>query len=373
MEDPVQTETDVPPPFEVERKGVLYLVTPVLGYDIRGLVVSEHDSRAFTDLAHERWKDNLNVKDVCLVWGRNVTSGVIKKMKFRNRDFTCYYSYPDAATGDLFTESGLSNNHLLAGDDNMARKVRSVRRGDQIRVRGWLASYERPGTPFRRGTSTTREDRGNGACETVYVTEFEVLRSGNPGWRHLGFGCGAALGPRLCSCSRKAQRNQGACADPARSGDLRPESPDGPPGRWLERRPGERTARPTRISAAPADGGSFIGNVKFHIDRVKGLGTFVEIEAQDAGGRYGTRELRAQCGAYAVNSRNRGRRPDLRLVCRNGRLVADREEGWKGGRGPFPAFVPPLGTRSSPRVSNGVRRRRRSRRCGAYRCGAGLR
>jgi hypothetical protein len=191
LEDPVQTETDVPPPFEVERKGVLYLVTPILGYDIRGLVVSEHDSRAFTDLAHERWKDNLNVKDVCLVWGRNVTTGVIKKMKFRNRDFTCYYSYPDAATGDLFTESGLSNNHLLAGDDNMARKVRSVRRGDQIRVRGWLASYERPGTPFRRGTSTTREDRGNGACETVYVTEFEVLRSGNPGWRRL-FGLSAA-------------------------------------------------------------------------------------------------------------------------------------------------------------------------------------
>ena len=166
-------------------------MTPVLGYDIRGLVVSEHDSRAFTDMAHERWKDNLNVKDVCLVWGRNVTTGVIKKMKFRNRDFTCYYSYPDAATGALFTENGLSNNHLLAGDDNMARKVRSVRRGDQIRVRGWLASYERPGTPFRRGTSTTREDRGNGACETVYVTEFEVLRRGNPGWRRL-FGLSAA-------------------------------------------------------------------------------------------------------------------------------------------------------------------------------------
>jgi adenylate cyclase, class 2 len=43
----------------------------------------------------------------------------------------------------------------------------------------------------------------------------------------------------------------------------------------------------------------FIGNVKFHLDRVKGLGTFVEIEAQDAEGRYAARELRAQCGAYA--------------------------------------------------------------------------
>jgi hypothetical protein len=189
--DPIQSAEGVAPPFEVVRKGVLYLVTPVFVYEIRGLVVSEHDSRAFTDLSHERWKDNLNVKDVCVIWGRNVATGIYRKMTFRSRDFTCYYSYPDAATGGLFTENCLSNNHLLAGDDRMARKVRTVRRGDQIRVRGWLASYERPGTPFRRGTSTTRDDRGNGACETVYVTEFEILRPGNPGWRRL-FGLSVA-------------------------------------------------------------------------------------------------------------------------------------------------------------------------------------
>jgi adenylate cyclase, class 2 len=43
----------------------------------------------------------------------------------------------------------------------------------------------------------------------------------------------------------------------------------------------------------------FLGNVKFHIDNVRKLGTFVEIEAQDAGRRYGTRELRAQCLEWA--------------------------------------------------------------------------
>lgn len=43
----------------------------------------------------------------------------------------------------------------------------------------------------------------------------------------------------------------------------------------------------------------FLGNVKFHIDNVRKLGTFVEIEAQDAGRRYGTRELRAQCREWA--------------------------------------------------------------------------
>jgi hypothetical protein len=36
-----------------------------------------------------------------------------------------------------------------------------------------------------RGSSTVRTDRGNGACEVVYVTEFEILREANAAWRTL--------------------------------------------------------------------------------------------------------------------------------------------------------------------------------------------
>jgi adenylate cyclase, class 2 len=42
----------------------------------------------------------------------------------------------------------------------------------------------------------------------------------------------------------------------------------------------------------------FIGNVKFHIDSVKGLGSFVEIEAIDADGSLGEAKLREQCDYY---------------------------------------------------------------------------
>jgi hypothetical protein len=41
------------------------------------------------------------------------------------------------------------------------------------------------GTPYARRSSTVRNDRGNGACEVVYVTEFEVLREANASWRSL--------------------------------------------------------------------------------------------------------------------------------------------------------------------------------------------
>lgn len=42
----------------------------------------------------------------------------------------------------------------------------------------------------------------------------------------------------------------------------------------------------------------FAGNVKFHLDRVEGLGRFIEIEAIDADGGRSEEDLRAQCAHY---------------------------------------------------------------------------
>lgn len=42
----------------------------------------------------------------------------------------------------------------------------------------------------------------------------------------------------------------------------------------------------------------FIDNVKFHIDKVKNLGTFVEIEAIDTDGNIGKEKLLEQCQLY---------------------------------------------------------------------------
>ena len=42
----------------------------------------------------------------------------------------------------------------------------------------------------------------------------------------------------------------------------------------------------------------FVENVKFHIDEVVGLGSFVEIEAIDSNGSIGKAKLQEQCGHY---------------------------------------------------------------------------
>ncbi len=43
----------------------------------------------------------------------------------------------------------------------------------------------------------------------------------------------------------------------------------------------------------------FVENVKFHFDWVKGLGSFIEVEAIDKDGTFGVAKLKEQCNFYA--------------------------------------------------------------------------
>lgn len=183
--EPVQTSDNVPAPFQVTAKKVTYAVTPLFRYELSGLVVSQHRSDSLLDTSHRRWNDFLNIKDLCVVWGGNIRSGVYRGMTFWNRDFTCMCEFPDEESAMLFSPSHLSNNHLLCADKRLARLILKARPGDQVSLKGYLATYSQPANQFSRGTSTVRDDTGDGACETVYVTEFRILKRANPAWRAL--------------------------------------------------------------------------------------------------------------------------------------------------------------------------------------------
>jgi hypothetical protein len=181
--DPLQTQENIPPPFKVIKNKLTYTVTPLFHYELYGLVVSQHRSDSLLDLSHRRWQDYLNIKDLCVVWGKNISSGVYRKMKFWNRDFTCLCSFPDQETASLFSGSHLSNNHILCADQKISRRILAARPGDQIYFKGYLVSYSQSVNQFSRGTSTVRDDTGNGACETVFVTDFSILQSANRVWQ----------------------------------------------------------------------------------------------------------------------------------------------------------------------------------------------
>jgi hypothetical protein len=179
-DEPAQTKTSKRP-FDVSYEDVSYHVAPEFEYDIVGMVVSyrHHDNNS---RMHRLANDHLNMMDLCVVWGDNATAAKLDKIDFWNGIFTCNFQTRDQAAWDSFDIFKISNNHLISDDDYIRDQVRDINIGDQIRVRGYLASYGSPNVQ-PRGTSTTRMDTGDGACETIYVERFEIVRAATSYWR----------------------------------------------------------------------------------------------------------------------------------------------------------------------------------------------
>ncbi len=180
LNEPVQKATNKSS-FDANYNGVAYRIEPEYDYDLFGMIVSfrhhDGDSRM-----HLRANDHLNMLDVCVIWGDNTNNRRLNKINFWNGIFTCNVKTTDQEAWESFDMYQLSNNHLISDNVLLRDRVKDIRVGDQIRVRGYLASYrsEKGGT---RGTSTTRLDTGDGACETIFVERFEIIEAATSYWR----------------------------------------------------------------------------------------------------------------------------------------------------------------------------------------------
>lgn len=195
LREPVQGET-VRSDFGFKYRGKEYHVRPQAEYELWGLVVSVNNINAWYNYYHD--ENTVNLKDVCVVWGPNVENGVYleKEIKFKSGEWTCYYEW-SGRLKEKFYPHKLSNNHLLASDEEAQKIIRSLKVGDQIHVKGALVDYAEAGSSWYRRTSLSREDtnqtsRSGGACEVFYADALAVLKKNQPFWRSVNF-----LSPRL--------------------------------------------------------------------------------------------------------------------------------------------------------------------------------
>lgn len=187
LTEPVQTKTHRDE-FSVTANEQTYIIKPKFNYELQGVVVSHHNADDFGNIYHHKsWQDYINVRDICIIWGDNISSGVYKNMEFNSTTWTCWASWPDSETGRLFSMNQLSNNHLLATNDTIKQMLMSAETGDHIRIKGVLAEYSNPGNGFKRGTSISRDDTGNGACETIYIDEFDIITKANESIRSWNY------------------------------------------------------------------------------------------------------------------------------------------------------------------------------------------
>ena len=185
-------------PITVEKGPMKYIIQPLYSYDIYGMVVSFHHSASFDDYYHEQWKDIVNVKDICVVWGENIKSDIYQKMTFKSGSWTCYADFKpniSYAEHNKFKNECLSNNHLIPANKDVSKIIMAFRTGDQIHIQGYLVNYRESSWTGERSTSTCRTDNG---CEVIWVQEAKILKRANGSWHFLFnlsiMGCLIALG-----------------------------------------------------------------------------------------------------------------------------------------------------------------------------------
>ena len=200
--EPRQLATERPA-FSALWHGVDYRVEPQFEYELYGVVVSfrQHDG---SSRMHRLANDHLNVADLCVVWGDNARSDYLPQFEFWNGIFTCNVRTSDRQAWESFHLHQMSNNHLISDDPQIRERVNGIRPGDQVHIRGVLASYGSGRN--ERGTSTTRTDTGDGACETIYVEQFEVIAATVAHWRWSMYVSLAVIAMALVRYFRKPYR-----------------------------------------------------------------------------------------------------------------------------------------------------------------------
>jgi hypothetical protein len=178
-------------PLHTRYEGIEYVVEPIYAYELYGLVVSYRYHGGNSPI-HRLSNDHLNMMDLCVVWSDTAFSPQLRLIQFWSGQFTCNWQWSNQQLAKVVHPNQISNNHLLSTDPQMRKRVKKIRVGDQIRLVGLLATY-RNQFGNTRGTSVTREDRGNGACETVWVQDIEILQTANNPWRNLMWAALAGL------------------------------------------------------------------------------------------------------------------------------------------------------------------------------------
>ena len=171
LSEPVQ-EASASDKWTSQIRGVDYHVEAVADYQISGLIVSKLNTDSWF-AKHEDWNEFFNVMDVCMVWGSNARAGAYEKMSFKSGQWTCWFQTNDANAAKPEYFQAISNTHIVTDDAALAKRLRQLRIGDEVTLHGRLVNYSHDGLPARK-SSLVRNDTGNGACEILYVTGFEV-------------------------------------------------------------------------------------------------------------------------------------------------------------------------------------------------------
>ena len=164
-EDPQQRNLETPRTFDA--RGHTFVVRA--GYDITARVLRKEVYRVDggADLAPV---------DLALGWGPMSDSRIVDLLDFSQMGRFFYWRPHDPATFPLVARDLVANAgqvHAIPATPDVERRLKRLRPGQIVRMSGSLVDVRGPGG-FTWNTSLTREDKGAGACEIMWIEALDV-------------------------------------------------------------------------------------------------------------------------------------------------------------------------------------------------------
>lgn len=155
------TIADLP---EIRKKE--FLLKPLASFDIKARVILA--KRYYFGRAAD-----LAPVDLALGWGPMSDQKNLQCFKFSQGDRFYFWSAKTLPVPRSVVESHTANMHMIPGNTQIEKLLKSLRPGHVILLQGYLVGARAP-DGWRWTSSLSRNDTGRGACELVLVELLEA-------------------------------------------------------------------------------------------------------------------------------------------------------------------------------------------------------
>jgi hypothetical protein len=144
-----------------------FQLTRRASFDVEARVLSREDYRFDQE-------SDLSPMDLALGWGVMSDQSVLDRIEISqgSRWYFTRYEFP-APVSDHEIITNSSNMHLIPANDWVLGKLKKIRRGDIVQLKGSLVDIDSESGFYWR-TSLRRDDTGNGSCEVFFVEEAYI-------------------------------------------------------------------------------------------------------------------------------------------------------------------------------------------------------
>jgi hypothetical protein len=145
------------------------------GYTLRPLKKFTVEARV---LGAERYRmgreADLSPIDLALGWGQMSDSAVLEKITISQSNRFYYWRVEEFPIPRRDIVSSSANMHMIPANAALASRLQSARVGQVVRIDGWLVDAS-ASDGWRWRSSLSRDDSGAGACELIFVQDFQIL------------------------------------------------------------------------------------------------------------------------------------------------------------------------------------------------------